>query len=170
MTWSNLPSKVDFKSSLEIDKWSKRSSKKSFKASLLFSGKNNQNVTVLLPSTVKELDICPVPYIHPITHSKFSKYEDLPDASGWEDNNMVMKVCGPNWCKDAPDMNVSSSLEQAIEKKRKQLGFDDTYDEDPYLQETVLRSLRMVSIFGCNNPLDNVCKKKVVWYQDKLCK
>ncbi len=67
-------------------------------------------------------------------------------------------------------MKVSSSLEQAIEEKRKQLGFDDTYDEDPYLQETVLSNMHMVSIFGCNKPLDNDCKKKVVWYQDKLWK
>ncbi len=170
MSWSNLPSKVDFKSSLEIDKWSKRSRRKSFKASLSMSGKTNQDVVVLLPSLVKELDVCPIPYIKPITYSKFTQYEDLPDASGWNDDESVMKVCGPNWCKDAPEMKVSSSLEQAIEDKRKQLGFDDTYDEDPYLQETVLRNMHMVSIFGCNKPLDNDCKKKVVWYQDKLWK
>ncbi len=65
MTWSNSPSKVDFKSSLEIDKWSKRSSKKIIKASL-FSGRSDQKVMVLLPSTIKELDVCLVPYIHPI--------------------------------------------------------------------------------------------------------
>ncbi len=136
MTWSNLSSKVDFNSSLEIDKWSKRSTKKSFKALLSYQGKSNQNVVVLLPSTVKELDVCPIPYIHQITYSKFSKYEDPPDpdASGWEDDDAVMKVCSPSWCKDAPEINVSNSLEQAIHKKRKQLGFDDTYDEDPYLQ------------------------------------
>ncbi len=28
----------------------------------------------------------------------------------------------------------------------------------------------MVSIFGCNKPLDNECKLKVVWYQDKIRK
>ncbi len=81
---------------------------------------------------------------------------------------MMMKVCGPNWCKDAPEMNVSSSLEQAIEEKRKQLGFDDIYDEDLYLQEMALRNLCIVSIFGCNNPLDNECKHKAIWYQNKL--
>ncbi len=46
---------------------------------------------------------------------------------------MVMKVCCANWCKDEPEINVSSSLEQAIKEKRKKLGFDDNYDEDPYL-------------------------------------
>ncbi len=66
----NLPNKVDFKSSLEIDKGSKQSSKKSFKASLLFSGKNNLNIIELFPSTVNELDVCPIPYIHPISYSK----------------------------------------------------------------------------------------------------
>ncbi len=81
-----------------------------------------------------------------------------------------MKVCGPNWCKDAPDMNVSSSLEHAITEKRKKLRFDDNYDEDPYLQEMVLHNMHMVSVFGCNKPLDDVCKQKVVWYQDKLWK
>ncbi len=73
MSWSNLPSKVDFKSSLEIDKWSKRSHRKSFKASLSMSGKTNQDVVVLLPSSVKELDVCPIPYIKPITYSKFTQ-------------------------------------------------------------------------------------------------
>ena len=170
LSWSNLPSKVDFKSSLEIDKWSKRSHKKSFKASLSMSSKGNQDVIVLLPSTVKELDVCPIPYIQPMTYSKFTQYEDLPDTSGWNDDDAVMKVCGPNWCKNAPEMKVSSSLEQAIEDKRKKLGYDDTYDQDPYLQETVLRNMHMVSIFGCNKPLDNDCKEKVVWYQDKLWK
>ncbi len=90
MTWSSLPSKVDFNSSLEIDKWSKQSSKKSFKASLSYLGISNQNIIVLLPNTVKVL-VCPIPYIHPITYSKFSKYEDLPDASGWEDDNAIKK-------------------------------------------------------------------------------
>ncbi len=104
------------------------------------------------------------------TYSKFSKYEDLPDASVWQHDDEVMNLCGPNWYKDAPNLNVSSSLEQAIEDKRKHLGFDDMYDEDPYLQEMVLRNMHMVSIFGCNKPLDNDCKQKVVWYQDKLWK
>ncbi len=77
-----------------------------------------------------EMDVCPIPYIHPNSYSKFSKFEELPDASGWENNDAVMKVCGPNWCKDAPNINVSSSLEQTIQEKRKQLVFDETYDED----------------------------------------
>ncbi len=81
-----------------------------------------------------------------------------------------MKICGPNWCKDAPEMNVSNLLDQAIDKKIKHLGIDETYDKDPYLQEMVLRNMHMVSIFGCNKPLDNECKPKIVWYQDKLWK
>ncbi len=49
---------------------------------LLVSDKTNQDVLVLLPSTVKELDVCPVPYIQPMTYSKFTQFEDLPDAGG----------------------------------------------------------------------------------------
>ncbi len=73
----------------------------------------------MLPSTVEELDVCPIPYIHPILYSKFSKHEDLPDASGWEEDDTVMKVCGSHWCKDAPVTNVSRSFEQTVEEKRK---------------------------------------------------
>ncbi len=60
----------------------------------------------------------------------------------------MIKLCGPNWCKDKTEINVSSSLEQPIEEKRKRLGFDGLYDEDPYLQEMVLPNLHMVSIFA----------------------
>ncbi len=123
-----------------------------------------------MPQTIKVLDVCPFPYIYPITYSNFIKYEDQSDASGWECDDAVMKIYGPKWCKDAPNVNVSNSLEHTIEEKKKQLGFDETYDEDSYLQEIVLRNLHMVSIFGCNKPLDDVCKQKVVWYQDKLWK
>ncbi len=82
-----------------------------------------------------------------------------------------MKICRPNWFKDTLKLNVSSSLEQAIEKKKKkQLRFGETHVEDPYLQKIVLHNLHMDSIFGCNKPLDNECKRKVIWYQDKLWK
>ncbi len=67
-------------------------------------------------------------------------------------------------------MNVSSSLEQAIKEMKKQLRFDETHDEDPYLQEMEMHNLCMVSIVGCNKPLDNECKQKVIWYQNKLRK
>ncbi len=50
------------------------------------------------------------------------------------------------------------------------LGYNETYDEDPYLQEMVLCSLRVVSIFGCNKPLSVECKRRTIWYQDKLWK
>ncbi len=138
--------------------------------SLSLPGKGHQNVIILLPQTIKELNVCLLNYVHPIPYSKFIKYEDLPDASELEDNDAVMKICGPNWCKDAPKMNVSSSLEQAIKEMKKQLRFDETHDEDPYLQEMELHNLYMVSIVGCNKPLDNKCKQKVGWYQNKLWK
>ncbi len=156
-----MPSKVNFKSSLKIDKRSKKSRKETFKASFSFPGKGNLNVIFLMPQTIQELGVCLLPYVHPIPYPKFIKYEDLPDASGWEDDDAVMKPCGPNWCKDAPNSNVSTSLEQAIQEKKRQLGFDEMYDEDPYLQEMVLHNLCMVSIFGCNKPLDYGCKQKL---------
>ncbi len=152
-----------------MNEWSKRSSKKTFKPSLSFPGKGNQNIIILLPQTIKELNGCPVPHVHPIPYSKFIIYKDLPDSSGWEED-VVMKLCGPNWCKNAPQWSVSTSLEYAIEERKKQLGFDKMHDEDPFLQEMVLHNLCMVSIFGCNKPLDNKCKQKAVWYQDKLWK
>ncbi len=130
--------------------------------SFSFPGKGNQNVIISLPQTIKELDVCPVPYVHPIPCSKLSTYKDLPHASGWEDDDSVMKLCGADWCKDAPKSNVSSSLEQEFEEKKKQLGFDETYDKDPYLQEMLLHNLCMVSIFGCNKPLDNECKQRAI--------
>ncbi len=108
--------------------------------------------------------------MHPISYSKFIQYEDLPDASGWEDDDLVRKTCGPNWCKDAPDLVVSKALEEAIRAQKIRLGYKETYDKDPYLQEMVLRSLRMVSIFGCNKPLDLQCNRRRIWYQDKLWK
>ncbi len=121
LSWSNMPSKVDFKSSLEIDKWSKRSSKKSFKASFSFSSKGSQDIIELLPKTVKYLDVCPIPYIHPITYSKISKYEDLPDASGWNDDDAVMKVFGPNWCKVSPEKLYQAPLNRQSKISEKSL-------------------------------------------------
>ncbi len=59
-----------------------------------------------------------------------------------------MKVCGPNWCKEAAELVVLMALEQVIMAKKQELGYDNTYDEDPYLQEMVLCNLYHVSIFG----------------------
>ncbi len=81
-----------------------------------------------------------------------------------------MKICGLNWCKDAPKLKVSSFLEQAIEEKKKQLEIDEIHNKDPYLQEIVLHNFLIVSFFGCNKPSDNDCKREAIWYQDKLWK
>ncbi len=70
MTWSSLPSRENFIKALEIDKWSKKQSKKTFKISIPFSGKGNHVVTVGLPHTIKRNE-CPVPHVHPIPYSKF---------------------------------------------------------------------------------------------------
>ena len=136
-----MRSKADFKSALEIDKWSKGTSKKTFKTSILFPGKSNYNITIGLPQSFQNSPTCPVPYVHPVPFSKYIQYEELPDARGWDDDDKVMKVCGPNWCKEAPDLVVPTALEQIITAKQRELGYDDTYDEDPYLQEMVLRNL-----------------------------
>ena len=169
MTWNNLPSRENFIKALEIDKWSKKQTKKTFKLSLSFPGKGNHVVTIGLPQTIARNE-CPVPHVHPIPYSKFIQYEDLPDASGWEDDDLVKKTCRPNWCKDAPDLVVSKAVAEVIRAQKIVLGYNETYDEDPYLQEMVLRSLCVVSIFGCNKPLSFECKRRTIWYQDKLWK
>ncbi len=145
----------------------KKTKQKTFKIPIPFSGKGYHVVTVGLPQTIDRNE-CPVPHVHPISYSKFIQYEDFPDASGWEDDDLVRKTCSPNWCKDAPDLVVSKAV--AIRAQKIVLGYNETYDEDPYLQEMVLHSLRMVSIFGCNKPLDLHCNQRTIWYQDKLWK
>ncbi len=60
--WSNMPSRADFKSSLEIDNWFKRSNKIMFKASLSFRSKRNYVITMKLPQSIKAFYICPVLY------------------------------------------------------------------------------------------------------------
>ncbi len=71
---------------------------------------------------------------------------------------------------DAPDLVNAKSVEEAIEAKKKELGYNETYDEDPYLQEMVLCSLHTVSFFGCNKSLNPECKQRSIWYQGKLWK
>ncbi len=95
MTWSNLPSKTGFKSALEISKWSKRSAKKTFTTSISFAGKNYHPITLGLSQSIKALDVCPVQYLHLIPQSKGIKYEDLPDACGWDNNHTVMRHVVP---------------------------------------------------------------------------
>ncbi len=62
--------------------------------SLPFPGKGNHVITIGLPQSNR--DECPEPHVHPILYSKFIQYENLPDASGWEDGDLVRKTCGPN--------------------------------------------------------------------------
>ncbi len=82
----------------------------------------------------------------------------------------MRKTCGPNWCKDDLNFSVSKSVEEAIQAKKKYLGYDESYNKDSYLHEMVLCSLCLVSIFDCNKPLKPECKQKLIWYQDKLLK
>ncbi len=147
----------------------KKTKQKTFKISIPFSGKGNHVVTIGLPHTINRNE-CPVPHVHPIPYSKFIQYEDLPDTGGWEDDDLVRKTCGPNWCKDAPDLVVSKAVAEVIRAQTIVLGYNETYDEDTYLQEMVLCSLRVVSIFGCNKPLNFECKRRTIWYQYKLWK
>ena len=131
----------------------KKTKQKTFKISIPFSGKGNHVITIGLPQSINRNE-CLVPHVHLIPYSKFIQYEDLPDASGWEDDDSVRKTCGPNWCKDAPDLVVSKAVAEVISAQKIVLGYNETYDEDPYLQEMVHCSLHMVSIFGCNKPLN----------------
>ncbi len=147
----------------------KKQAKKTFKISIPFPGKGNHVVTIGLPQTIDRNEF-PVPRVHPIPYSKFIQYKDLPDASGWEDDDLVRKTCGPNWCKDDPDLVVSKAVEDVIRAQKIVLGYNETYDEDTYLQEMVLCSLHVVSLFGCNKPLNPECKWRSIWYQDKLWK
>ncbi len=48
-------------------------------------------IYILLLQTIKELDICPVPYVNPIPYSKFIKYKDLTYSNRWEDDDLNWK-------------------------------------------------------------------------------
>ncbi len=135
----------------------KETKQKTFKLSLSFTGKGNHVLTIGLPQTINGNEY-PIPHVHPIPYSKYIQYEDLLDASGWEDDDLVRKTCSPNWCKDAPNLVVSKAVGKEIKFKKKELGYDETYNENPYLQEMVLCSLHTVSIFGCNKLLNPECK------------
>ncbi len=65
---------------------------------------------------------------------------------------------------------VSKFVEEAIKANKEELGYNKTYDEDPYLPEVVLCSLCTVSIFGCIKPFNPECKLKLIWYQDEFWK
>ncbi len=74
----------------------KKTTQKTFNLIISFTGKGIHVVTIGLPQTINR-DECPVPHVHPILYPKYIQYEDLPDASGWEDDDVVRKTCGPNW-------------------------------------------------------------------------
>ncbi len=118
---------------------------------LSFSSKGNYVVTIGLPQTIDRNE-CPVPHLHQIPCSKYIQHEDLPDASDWEDDDLVRKTCSPNWCKDAPNLVVSKAVGKEIKFKKKDLGYDETYNEDPYHQEMVLCSLRMFLYLVATSP------------------
>ncbi len=67
-------------------------------------------------------------------------------------------------------MVILKSVEQAIEGKKQDIGCDEIHECDLYLQEMELCSLQYVFIFGCNEPLNNDCKIRTIWYQDHLWK
>ncbi len=70
MMQSNLPNRENFIKALEIDKWSKKHSKNTFKLSLSFTGKSNHVITIGLPQTINRNE-CPVPHENPILYSKY---------------------------------------------------------------------------------------------------
>ncbi len=100
--------------------------KNNAKMLLPFTDKGNNVITIGLPQTINGNE-CLVPHVHLILYSKYIQYEYLPDASGWEDDDLVRKTCRPNWCKDAPGLVVSKSVEEAIEAKKKGLGYNENY-------------------------------------------
>ena len=79
---SDVRSRADFKSALEIDKWSKGTSKKTFKTSISFPDKSNYDITIGLPQSFQNSPTCPVPYVHPVPFSKYIQYKELPDERG----------------------------------------------------------------------------------------
>ncbi len=89
--WSELPSKTEFKNSLQISQWSLLQKRKTFKESLPFCDKSDYKITITLPHSNNAFGTCPVPFVHPVPYSKFIEQEELPDTSGWDDDNAVMK-------------------------------------------------------------------------------
>ncbi len=74
---------VDFNSTVTLPQRLsyKKGKIKSFKLYRLFSEKGPMSMTWSnLPS-----------------REKFIQYEDLPDATGWEDDDLVRKTYSPNW-------------------------------------------------------------------------
>ncbi len=108
--WSELPSKTEFKNSLQVSQWLLSQKRKTFKGSLSFCDKSDYVVTITLPHSNNAFGSCPVSFIHPVSYSKYIKQEELPDASGWDNDDAVMKLCGANWCKNAPELQVSNDL------------------------------------------------------------
>ena len=168
--WSELPSKSEFKNSLQVSQWSSSQKRKTFKGSLLFRDKSDYKITISLPHSRDAFGSCPVPFVHPVSYSKYIDQEELPDASGWDDDDAVMNLCGANWCKNAPDLHVSNALQKQIDAKKKELGFDEIHDSDPYQQEMVLRNMHKIRIFGRKGKLSDDCRRKTIYNLDSLWK
>ncbi len=168
--WSELPSKTEFKNSLQVSQWLSAQKRKTFKGSLSFRDKSDYVVTITLPYSNNAFGSCPVPFVHPVSYSKYIEQEELPDASGWDNDDAVMKLCGANWCKNAPELQVSNALQKQIDAKKKELGFDDIHDSDPYQQEMVLRNMKKICIFSRNGKLTDDCRLRTIYNHDSLWK
>ena len=168
--WSELPSKTEFKKTLQVSQWLSPQKRKTFKGSLLFHDKSDYVVTITLPHSNNAFRSCPVPFVHPVSYSKYIKQEELPDASGWDDDDAVMKLCGANWCKNAPELQVSNALQKQIDAKKRELGYDEIHDSDPYQQEMVLCNMKKICIFSRNGKLTDDCRRRTIYNQDSLWK
>ncbi len=123
-----------------------------------------------MPHFNNKFGTCPERFVHPVPYSKSIKQEELPDASGWDDDNAVMKLCDANWCKNAPELHVSNALQKQTDMKKKEPGIDEIHDSDPYQQEQVLRNMHKICIFGQNRKLTDDCRQRTIYNQDSLWK
>ncbi len=78
----------------------------------------------------------------------------------------MITLCGANWCKDAPELNVSSALQKQIDAKKQELEINDTHDSDPYQQEMVLCNMQKLCIFGQKGKVTDDCRQRTIYYQD----
>ncbi len=57
--------------------------------SLSIKDKGNHDISIGLPQFIRTTNICLVPHVHNVPYSKYIQYEPLPNASGWDDDDVV---------------------------------------------------------------------------------
>ena len=69
--WSELPSKIEFKNSLQVSQWLTSQKRRTVKTLLSFGDKSNYVITIALPHSNNAFENCPVPFVHPLPYSKY---------------------------------------------------------------------------------------------------